>query len=53
MINYGKIPFKKVCKRCGNLYLPTGKHSEKCPDCIKEIRQLAIMKGVSTRGGLL
>lgn len=50
MISYGKVPFKKVCKRCGELYLPTGKHSEKCPNCVKEIRQEAITRGINTRG---
>lgn len=28
-----KPVFKKVCKKCGNLFLPTGKYCKFCDNC--------------------
>ena len=49
MITRGKIPFKRICKKCLKLYLPSGRHSFYCPDCIKETREKALKKARETR----
>ena len=28
-----------LCRRCGNEYTPTGRHSLYCPDCAPEVRR--------------